>query len=222
MSGKRKNLVKWKKRGFFLLKGIILAAVLFITLFPICWLVKTSISPTEDIQSGMVFPIKSVTFSHYRQLFVEKGFDTALKNSLINAVAALVLSLSFGLATAYILARKRFRFGMLPADTQVTGYQMRREALRAETFKVGHHGQANALDEELLGAVAPKYAIISASSDRRYESAAPGVLSMLHAYGTKTYFTDVPDVPPYTDGLMPHAGVAFAVAPDGSMSVRYL
>lgn len=77
---------------------------------------------------------------------------------------------------------------------------MRREALRAETFKVGHHGQANALDEELLGAVAPKYAIISASSDRRYESAAPGVLSMLHAYGTKTYFTDVPDVPPYTDG----------------------
>lgn len=42
---------------------------------------------------------------------------------------------------------------------------------------------------------------------------------MLHAYGTKTYFTDVPDVPPYTDGLMPHAGVAFAVAPDGSMSV---
>ena len=102
MTGKRKNLVKWKKRGFFLLKGIILAAVLFITLFPICWLVKTSISPTEDIQ----------TFSHYRQLFVEKGFDTALKNSLINAVAALVLSLSFGLATAYILARKRFRFGM--------------------------------------------------------------------------------------------------------------
>ena len=99
---------------------------------------------------------------------------------------------------------------------------MRREALRAETFKVGHHGQANALDEELLGAVAPKYAIISASSDRRYESAAPGVLSMLHAYGTKTYLTDVPDVPPYTDGLMPHAGVAFAVAPDGSMSVRYL
>ena len=68
---------------------------------------------------------------------------------------------------------------------------MRREALRAETFKVGHHGQANALDEELLGAVAPKYAIISASSNRRYESAAPGVLSMLHAYGTKTYFTDV-------------------------------
>lgn len=112
MTGKRKNLAKWKKRGFFLLKGIILAAVLFITLFPICWLVKTSISSTEDIQNGMVFPIKNVTFSHYRQLFVEKGFDTALKNSLINALTALVLSLSFGLATAYILARKRFRFGM--------------------------------------------------------------------------------------------------------------
>ena len=111
---------------------------------------------------------------------------------------------------------------LLPGDTQVTGYEMCREALRAETFKVGHHGQENALEQELLHAVAPKYAIISASSDRRYESAAPKVLRMLHDFGTKTYFTDVPDVPPYTDGLMPHAGVCFKIASDGSMSVQYL
>lgn len=73
MTGKRKNLVKWKKRGFFLLKGIILAAVLFITLFPICWLVKTSISPTEDIQSGMVFPIKKRDIFTLQTAFRGKG-----------------------------------------------------------------------------------------------------------------------------------------------------
>ena len=112
MIAKRNNQARWKKRFFFILKGIILAIVLFLTLFPICWLVKTSISPTEDIQSGMIFHITNINFAHYKQLFVEKGFDTALKNSLINAFSALVLSLSFGLATAYILARKRFRFGM--------------------------------------------------------------------------------------------------------------
>ena len=109
---KRNSLTGWKKRFFFIIKGIILAAVLFITLFPIGWLVKTSVSPTEDIQSGMIFHIININFAHYKQLFVEKGFDTALKNSSINALSALVLSLSFGLSTAYILARKRFRFGM--------------------------------------------------------------------------------------------------------------
>ena len=44
MTGKRKNLAKWKKRGFFLLKGTILAAVLFITLFPAQLLQKVLIS----------------------------------------------------------------------------------------------------------------------------------------------------------------------------------
>jgi len=109
---KKNSLARWKKRFLFILKGIVLAIVLFITLFPISWLAKTSITTTGDIQSGMVFDIRNIDFSHFKQLFVEKGFDTALKNSLINALSALVLSLSFGLTTAYILARKRFRFGM--------------------------------------------------------------------------------------------------------------
>ena len=111
---------------------------------------------------------------------------------------------------------------LLPGDTQVTGYRKCKEELHAEVFKVGHHGQANALEPKLLHAVAPRYAIISASSDRRYESAAPKVLEMLHDFGTEMYFTDVPEVPPYTDGLIPHAGVAFEIMQDGSMFVRYL
>lgn len=111
---------------------------------------------------------------------------------------------------------------LLPGDMQVTGYHQCDKKLRAEVFKVGHHGQANALTPELLRVVEPKYAIISASSDRRYESAAPEVLRMLHDFGTEMYFTDVPEVPPYTDGLIPHRGVAFEIMRDGSMFVRYL
>ena len=83
----RKNsLARLKKKFIFILKGIVLAIILFITLFPILWLVKTSVASTEDIQSGLAFNIKAVNFSHYRQLFVEKGFDTALKNSMINSL----------------------------------------------------------------------------------------------------------------------------------------
>ena len=159
-----------------------------------------------------------------RQLYQQVGSGEAENSGSRELVRACVRKLDAAMndVSMVLFVEYMGHSFLLPGDTQVTGYQMRRETLRAETFKVGHHGQANALDEELLGAVAPKYAIISASSDRRYESAAPKVLRMLHDFGTKTYFTDVPDVPPYTDGLMPHAGVAFAVAPDGSMSVRYL
>ena len=111
---------------------------------------------------------------------------------------------------------------LLPGDMQAAGYNGCNKDLHAEVFKVGHHGQPNALTPELLNKIAPKYAIISASSDRRYGSAAPEVLRMIHDFGAGLYFTDVPEVPPYTDGLVPHAGVAAEIMQDGSMRVRYL
>lgn len=101
-----------KKCILFIIKGIVLAAVLFAILFPLYWLVIMSLRPTSETQSGAALLLKSVTFEHYVQLFMEKGFDKALKNSLINSVTALALSLAFGLATAYILARERFKFAL--------------------------------------------------------------------------------------------------------------
>ena len=111
---------------------------------------------------------------------------------------------------------------LLPGDMQAAGYNGCNNELHEEVFKVGHHGQPNALTMELLNKIAPKYAIISASSDRRYGSAAPEVLRMIHDFGAEIYFTDVPEVPPYTDGLVPHAGVAAEIMQDGSVCVRYL
>ncbi|MBP3489278.1 MAG: carbohydrate ABC transporter permease [Roseburia sp.] len=110
--GLSKKHVNVKKGILFVIKGIVLAAVLFVILFPIYWLVIMSIRPTSETQSGAALILRSVTFEHYTQLFLEKGFDKALKNSLINSLAALVLSLAFGLATAYILARERFKFAL--------------------------------------------------------------------------------------------------------------
>lgn len=110
--GLSKKHVNVKKGILFVIKGIVLAAVLFVILFPLYWLVIMSIRPTSETQSGAALILRSVTFEHYTQLFLEKGFDKALKNSLINSLAALVLSLAFGLATAYILARERFKFAL--------------------------------------------------------------------------------------------------------------
>lgn len=111
---------------------------------------------------------------------------------------------------------------LLPGDTQRSGYKCSKEKLKAEVFKVGHHGQENSMDKELLEAVAPRCAIICASSDRRYESAAPQILEMLNQSGTRLYFTDLPNVPPFTDKLKPHCGVCVEIMQNGSMSVKYL
>lgn len=107
---RRKRLVK--KRMVFALKGICLIVLLFAALFPVYWLVLMAIRPTAETSMGAGLIPHQITGEHFTELFVGKGFGTALKNSLINAVSALVMSLVLGLATAYIISRKRFRFGM--------------------------------------------------------------------------------------------------------------
>lgn len=101
-----------KKKMVFAMKGIILAVLLFISLFPIYWLFLMALRPTAEISGGMGLMPGQLTMEHFKALFVEKGFGTALYNSLINGGSAMVLSLTLGLTTAYALSRKRFRFRM--------------------------------------------------------------------------------------------------------------
>lgn len=107
---RRKRLAR--KRMQFALKGMCLAVLLLIALFPIYWLVLMAVRPTAETSAGAGLIPHQLTMEHFAELFTQKGFGTALYNSLINAGSALVLSLLLGLTTAYILSRKRFRFGM--------------------------------------------------------------------------------------------------------------
>lgn len=55
---------------------------------------------------------QSLTIEHFISLFVSKGFGQAAINSLQTTLSSLVLSLIVGVCAAYILARRRFRFGL--------------------------------------------------------------------------------------------------------------
>ena len=101
-----------KKKMIFAMKGIILAVLLFVSIFPIYWLFLMALRPTTEISSGAGLIPGQPTLEHFENLFVQKGFGTALFNSLINGGSAMALSLAFGLTTAYALSRKRFRFRM--------------------------------------------------------------------------------------------------------------
>lgn len=85
--------------------GIVIA---FVTLFPLYWLFLISFRDSNAIKDGISLVPTGLITSNYVELFTRKGFDVALRNSLINASIALVFSLVLGVCMAYILARKRF------------------------------------------------------------------------------------------------------------------
>lgn len=89
---------------------ILIAVIVFYTLFPFYWAVVSSLTPTNDLY---VIPVKfwpqDITFDHYRTVFENSNFMRALLNSTIVSTAVVVLALLFGTLSAYALGRLHFR-----------------------------------------------------------------------------------------------------------------
>lgn len=112
---------------------------------------------------------------------------------------------------------------LLPGDTNCLGYDGLKEAdLRAHLFKMGHHGQRDGASAEQLRAIAPEMVVCCASSDRRYNSADPGILTMAAQGGARLYFSDCPPVPGAAEPLPPHQALEFTVGPGGIVEGHYL
>ena len=101
-----------KKRIGTVGKAIGCAVLLVIALFPIYWLAAMAIRPMEEMQGQISIIPHSLTVEHFVNLFVSKGFGQATVNSLQTTLSSLVLSLVVGICAAYIIARRRFRFGL--------------------------------------------------------------------------------------------------------------
>lgn len=110
---------------------------------------------------------------------------------------------------------------LLPGDTNRAGYGgIDPAALRADLFKVGHHGQIDGADEALLDAVRAQAVVCCASSDRRYNSAHPELLKAIRDKGAALYFSDCPPVP---EGAAPppHKTLTFTVGENGIENAEY-
>ena len=107
-------------------------------------------------------------------------------------------------------------------DTNVAGYGHVDPAdLRADIFKVGHHGQKDGADEALLRAVRPKAVVCCASSDRRYNSAHPDLMRTIAAGGAALYFSDCPSLPEEMEPAPPHGALTFTLEPEGAFTACY-
>jgi len=110
---------------------------------------------------------------------------------------------------------------LLPGDTNSQGFAgIRPDALRADIYKVGHHGQRDGANHTLLEMVRPKAVVCCASSDRRYNSAYPQMLTMIAYTGAQLWFSDCPVVE--NSSIPPHQALVFTVGADGEFSAEYI
>ena len=104
--------MKIKRRAAAALKALMCAAVLFIALFPIYWLLAMAVRPAEEMSGRISLLPQSFTAENFIRLFDSKDFGLAIANSLQTTGVSLVFSLIIGICAAYVIARHRFRFGL--------------------------------------------------------------------------------------------------------------
>ena len=101
-----------KKRAGSVGKFLGCAVLLVVALFPIYWLVAMAIRPTDEMRGHISLIPQTLTGEHFAQLFSSEGFGQAIVNSLQTTFGSLIISLLVGICAAYIIARRRFRFGL--------------------------------------------------------------------------------------------------------------
>ncbi len=93
----------------------IYAAVLVtvvLLLFPIYWMTITALSPANQLRSfPPVFFPENPQWGVFSELLAEQPFGLWMKNTILIAVATMVLSLSVSILAAYALSRYRLRGG---------------------------------------------------------------------------------------------------------------
>ncbi len=93
------------RRGNPYLWAAPLAVFLIISLLPYLWIVLASLKARPDLLTRPPRWIFSPTLENYRQILVEKGFDTYFTNSLTVGIASTLMAITVGTLAAYAFSR---------------------------------------------------------------------------------------------------------------------
>ena len=88
-----------------------LALLLLITLVPYVWIILSSLKRRADLLTTPPRWMFDPTIENYRQILIEKSFDTYLVNSLIVGLSSTLLAVSIGTLAAYGFSRFRIPAG---------------------------------------------------------------------------------------------------------------
>ena len=98
----RKTSRRWRK------SGILIGLFLIWTLFPIYWIVLTSLKTTQQVNTMPPLFFFKPTLETYARLFSGEAM-LAFRNSLIVSSSTVLIGLMIGFPAAYTLARVKFR-----------------------------------------------------------------------------------------------------------------
>lgn len=109
----RLTMLRTRNRGdlaFTLLLGLTCAAILFLTLYPIYFVVIASVSdPTLVATGGVSFWPRGISWFGYEQILADERIWTGYRNTILYTVAGTALNLLVTLPAAYALSRREFR-----------------------------------------------------------------------------------------------------------------
>jgi arabinogalactan oligomer/maltooligosaccharide transport system permease protein len=91
------------------LVNLVFILICFLVLVPILYALSVSLNADNSLlSSDFSFLPKHLTFDNYRAVFIDEPILLWLKNSLILAVATLILSMGTGIPAAYVFSRMNF------------------------------------------------------------------------------------------------------------------
>lgn len=115
---------------------LVLAMILIVALFPIYWMLNTSLKlPNEINQMRPTYWPKEASLYSYREL-VDIGFLRNVYNSLLVSVITSVLSILLSMIAAYAIARLRFKLKKLVSRSIFYAYIMPRTVLYIPLYMV--------------------------------------------------------------------------------------
>jgi len=93
-----------------ILRGIVIALVLLVTIFPLYWIVTTSLkTPREVVLPTPTLVPREITFGNYQNVFAARVGGNFL-NSIVVTAGSTVLSIYLGFTAGYAIVRHRFRW----------------------------------------------------------------------------------------------------------------
>lgn len=95
---------------FRVFRILVLGIWLLITLFPLAWIIVTSLkTPGSIARYPLQYWPSPVSFENYRKLFTDSPFGTFILNSLLVSTAAALAATAISILGAYVLSRFVFR-----------------------------------------------------------------------------------------------------------------
>jgi multiple sugar transport system permease protein len=108
------------------------------TLFPLYWIVGTSLKPNSDIYGDASLWPKTFTLIHFNEIFNQTRFGTYFKNSLMVSCLTTIAAMVIGVLAAYALTRLRFTGRTFVARSVIVTYLVPGALLFIPVFQIAN------------------------------------------------------------------------------------